>query len=103
MHLYTAGDVGPGLLHHWDVEVADVDQDARSPPEVPHRHPLRRDALHRHRPARPSLAQWDGVSHIVTPSICLDHLRALGPLKCGWTTWFTKYGGPTEHKWSNRI
>ena len=19
-----------------------------------------------------------------------------------WTTWFTKYGGPTEHKWSNR-
>ena len=26
----------------------------------------------------------------------------LGPLECRWTTWFTKYGGPTEHKWSNR-
>ena len=24
----------------------------------------------------------------------------LGPLACGWTTWFTKYGGPTELKWS---
>ena len=34
---------------------------------------------------------------------CLDHLCSVGPLACGWTTWFTKYGGPTEHKWSNRI
>ena len=33
---------------------------------------------------------------------CLDHLRSVGPLACGWTTWFTKYGGPTERKWSNR-
>ena len=37
-----------------------------------------------------------------------DRLRAhggallLGPLECRWTTWFTKYGGPTERKWSNR-
>ena len=22
-------------------------------------------------------------------------------LKCRWTTWFTKYGGPTALKWSN--
>ena len=27
-------------------------------------------------------------------------LLLLGPLACGWTTWFTKYGGPTAHKWS---
>ena len=33
---------------------------------------------------------------------CLDHLCSVGPLACGWTTWFTKYGGPTELKWSNR-
>ena len=33
---------------------------------------------------------------------CLDHLCSVGPLACGWTTWFTKYGGPTERKWSNR-
>ena len=33
---------------------------------------------------------------------CLDHLCSVGPLKCRWTTWFTKYGGPTERKWSNR-
>ena len=37
-----------------------------------------------------------------TTYVPLDHLRAVGPLKCGWTTWFTKYGGPTERKWSNR-
>ena len=37
-----------------------------------------------------------------TTYVPLDHLRAGGPLKCGWTTWFTKYGGPTERKWSNR-
>ena len=37
-----------------------------------------------------------------TTCVPLDHLRAVGPLKCGWTTWFTKYGGPTERKWSNR-
>ena len=45
---------------------------------------------------------WDGVSHVVTRPVRLDHLRAVGPLKCGWTTWFTKYGGPTERKWSKR-
>ena len=37
-----------------------------------------------------------------TTYVPLDHLRAVGPLKCRWTTWFTKYGGPTERKWSNR-
>ena len=37
-----------------------------------------------------------------TTYVPLDHLRAVGPLKCGWTTWFTKYGGPTERKWSKR-
>ena len=48
------------------------------------------------------LVWWDGVSHVVTPPICLDHLNAVGPLTFRWTTWFTKYGGPTELKWSNR-
>ena len=37
-----------------------------------------------------------------TTYVPLDHLRAVGPLKCRWTTWFTKYGGPTERKWSKR-
>ena len=41
-------------------------------------------------------------SGIMAALSCLDHLRAVGPLKCRWTTWFTKYGGPTERKWSNR-
>ena len=48
------------------------------------------------------LAWWDGVSHVVTRPLCLDHLNAVGPLTFRWTTWFTKYGGPTAHKWSNR-
>ena len=48
-------------------------------------------------------AWWDGVSHVVTRLACLDHLNAVGPLAFRWTTWFTKYGGPTELKWSNRI
>ena len=33
---------------------------------------------------------------------CLDHLRAVGPLKCRWTTVFREPGGPTEPEWSNR-
>ena len=33
---------------------------------------------------------------------CLDHLCSVGPLACGWTTWFTKYGGPTAFKWSKQ-
>ena len=33
------------------------------------------------------LAWWDGVSHVVTRLICLDHLDAVGPLKFRWTTW----------------
>ena len=33
---------------------------------------------------------------------CRDAADLLGPLKFRWTTWFTKYGGPTEFKWSNR-
>ena len=37
-----------------------------------------------------------------TTYVPLDHLRAVGPLKCGWTTWFTKYGGPTARRWSKR-
>ena len=32
------------------------------------------------------LAWWDGVSHVVTPPICLDHLNAVGPLTFRWTT-----------------
>ena len=47
------------------------------------------------------LAWWDGVSHVVTRPLCLDHLNAVGPLEFRWTTWFTKYGGPTARKWSN--
>ncbi len=47
-------------------------------------------------------AWWDSVSHVVTRSLCLDHLNAVGPLMFRWTTWFTKYGGPTEHKWSKQ-
>jgi hypothetical protein len=50
------GDVGPGLLHHWDVEVADVDQYARPHPRFRTGTPC---AMMRHtgtRPARPSLA-----------------------------------------------
>jgi len=31
-----------------------------------------------------------------------DGALLLGPLKCRWTTWFTKYGGPTERKWSKQ-
>ena len=43
------------------------------------------------------LAWWDGVSHVVTRPICLDHLNAVGPLACGWTTggvrgWLHHYG-----------
>ena len=48
------------------------------------------------------LAWWDGVSHVVTRPICLDHLNAVGPLMFRWTTWFMEYGGPTELKWSKR-
>ena len=48
------------------------------------------------------LAWWDGVSHVVTRPICLDHLNAVGPLKFRWTTWFMEYGGPTELKWSKQ-
>ena len=47
-------------------------------------------------------AWWDGVSHVVTRPICLDHLCAVGPLAFRWTTWFTKYGGPTALKWSKQ-
>ena len=47
------------------------------------------------------LAWWDGVSHVVTRPICLDHLNAVGPLKFRWTTWFMEYGGPSARKWSN--
>ena len=50
--------------------------------------------------ARP--AWWDGVSHAVTRLARLDRLRAVGPLMCRWTTWFTKYGGPTARKWSKQ-
>ena len=31
-----------------------------------------------------------------------DGALLLGPLTFRWTTWFTKYGGPTAFKWSNR-
>ena len=48
------------------------------------------------------LAWWDGVSHVVTPSVCLDHLRALGPLAFRWTTVFREPGGPTARKWSKQ-
>ena len=41
-------------------------------------------------------------SPVWTTYVPLDHLRAVGPLMFRWTTWFTKYGGPTEHMWSNR-
>ena len=47
------------------------------------------------------LTWWDGVSYVVTLPARLDHLCSIGPLACGWTTWFTKYGSPTELKWSN--
>ena len=39
---------------------------------------------------------------LMSSLFCLDHLCSVGPLACGWTTWFTKYGGPTAFKWSNR-
>mgnify|MGYP000859191501 FL=1 len=48
------------------------------------------------------LAWWDGVSHVVTRPLCLDHLNAVGPLKFRWTTVFREPGGPTELKWSKQ-
>ena len=33
---------------------------------------------------------------------CRDAADLLGPLAFRWTTWFTKYGGPTAHKWSKQ-
>mgnify|MGYP000666602909 CR=1 FL=1 len=47
-------------------------------------------------------AWWGSVSHVVTRSLCLDHLRAVGPLMFRWTTVFREPGGPTEHKWSKQ-
>ena len=66
------------------------------PSEVPHRHPLRHDAPHRHTARSPQsrVVRWRLA--------CRDAFDLLGPLSCAWTTWFTKYGGPTELKWSNR-
>ena len=51
----------------------------------------------------PNLLQRRLFSGFMAALPCLDHLCSVGPPACGWTTWFTKYGGPTEHKWSNRI
>ena len=39
---------------------------------------------------------------LMSSLFCLDHLCSVGPLACGWTTWFTKYGGPTAFKWSKQ-
>ena len=50
----------------------------------------------------PNLLQRRLFSGVMAVLSCLDHLSSVGPLKCRWTTWFTKYGGPTERKWSNR-
>ena len=50
----------------------------------------------------PIVAWWGSVSHVVTRSLCLDHLRAVGPLMFRWTTVFRAPGGPTEHKWSKQ-
>ena len=37
-------------------------------------------------------AWWGSVSHVVTRSLCLDHLRAVGPLMFRWTTVFREPG-----------
>ena len=47
-------------------------------------------------------AQWDGVSHVVTRPICLDHLRSVGPPGSRNTVVQPHTSGPTAHKWSNR-
>ena len=47
-------------------------------------------------------AQWDGVSHVVTRPICLDHLRSVGPPGSRNTVVQPHTSGPTALKWSKQ-
>jgi len=47
-------------------------------------------------------AQWDGVSHVVTQPICLDHLRSVGPPGSRNTVVQPHTSGPTALKWSKQ-
>ena len=43
-------------------------------------------------------AWWDGVSHVVTRPICLDHLRSVGPPGSRNTVVQAHTSGPTAHR-----